>query len=114
PLPGRFIYFHPSRSRPDFRQLHTAQALEPWTPTDLDREVPFTIAGSEWIMRLSPAPGFYRTGPGWEGWGTLAMGSLFSGLLALYLFSIRSRSAALTAPNDALTREMGERRLLEQ
>jgi signal transduction histidine kinase len=117
----RRIYFQPSPLRPDgatplpesevFEGLYKSTALE--------------VAGREWVIVATPAPGYFVNDAGLVSWSVASVGLLLTALLLQYLHSsatrtrvieqsVSQRTAELVQSNQALEGEIQERQRAEQ
>ncbi len=109
PAEESFLYLHPSRSR-------TMPILQRRMDL-LQQDIPLLVPGREWTITFTAAPAFYAQFSPWRSWGILLGGLLFALASTLYLrgaLSHAERERALAARqaalNDALSREVEERR----
>ncbi len=113
----QYLYYHASRKRAGdhgLRGLAGEETLGDWEFTQ-----PLSVANRQWMAGCRPASGYFQPDP-WSGWSILVGGWSFTALLTVYLSTlmgrtakvkrlVSERTAQLTAVNEALNREVGER-----
>jgi PAS domain S-box-containing protein len=106
PAEERFLYFHPSRSRPTSSPPAADGEID-----GLDNALSLRqhdIGGRNWRFLCSPAPGYVSAHRTWQPWGTLAGGLAFTGLLTTYYFaSIRQAVRTQRALGESESRFRG-------
>jgi PAS domain S-box-containing protein len=79
----------------------------------LQTEVPFQIAGHQWIVQFAPAKEYLIAQRGWQAWSVLAGGLFFTGLLGGFLLILTGHTANLRVINTDLEKEITERKRAE-
>ena len=66
----------------------------------------FDFAGRQWQARYVATPAYLRQHTGWQPWGVLAAGLLFTGLLETFLLSMTGRTSRVERLIEARTHEL--------
>ena len=120
PNTRQLIYFQPSPSRMDDKDIASKLSALNSYATKLSWKTSLDMLGESWKLVFTPAPKFWSTHPIWRSWAVLGAGLLMSIILGTYSFrlsrqSIRAESLArsLTRTNLNLEREIEVRARVE-
>lgn len=112
PPEERLLYRHPSRLRN--RPVVPAEFSPDSSQAALQHTVSFEFGGRTWSVWMTPAPGFFELPTSLGPAVALVVGLLLTALLAGYSWLLGRRAGALENTNQALSREMQERRRVEE
>ena len=80
----------------------------------LHAQRPLDVAGRRWVLDVLPTSEYLAAQRSSHEWTMLVAGLLATALLGAYLFTSANRSARLAAINEALEREVADRRRAEE
>jgi signal transduction histidine kinase len=81
-----FLYFHAGQL--DSELLAGLEQLEPETNPSMKVVKQFQVAGRDWAVECTPAPGYHlTTGSGWQALTVLVIGLLVTAFLAIFFYN---------------------------
>ena len=117
------VYARPGLARAAGEEERFEGVREP--PQGLVYAAAMEVADRTWLMECTPSPEYLAATRSWQSWAVLAVGLLFSCLLAAYVGSVvgraawadqlvRERTGELSEANQRLQGEIAERRRAEE